>query len=117
MMITDTSSAEAAMNAIFNRSNAIVAITLGSQGTLLGNKDKMQIVPSIPITPVDTTGAGDAFVGAVLFQLSQYAIKDIRQLDESNWITIFSKGNIAGAKTCEYMGAMEAFKYLNGNTI
>jgi fructokinase len=117
MMITATSSVEAAMDTLFIRSPAVIAITLGSKGTLLGCKGEMQVVPSIPITPVDTTGAGDAFVGAVLFQLSQYKTEEIRMLDESKWITIFSNGNRAGAKTCEYMGAMEAFKLLRGNMI
>jgi fructokinase len=72
-------------------------------------------VPSIPVHPVDTTGAGDAFVGAVLFQLSRYSVEEIHALDEAGWINIVSHANKAGAKTCEYMGAMEAFKHLKEN--
>jgi fructokinase len=36
----------------------------------LGLNGKQYIIESIPVKPVDTTGAGDAFVGAVLYQLS-----------------------------------------------
>jgi fructokinase len=32
-----------------------------------------------------------------------------------DWKTIISNANKAGARTCEYMGAMEAFKHLNNS--
>lgn len=115
LMITHTPTVEAAMQKMFSNSKAVIAITLGKEGTLLGLRGKTITVPSIPINPVDTTGAGDAFVGAVLFQLSKYTIDEIHALDENSWTTIFKHANKAGAKTCEYMGAMEAFKYLNEN--
>ena len=41
---------------------------------MLGINGETDIVPSIPVKPVDTTGAGDAFVGAVLYQLSHLFI-------------------------------------------
>ena len=75
-------------------------------------KNKITI-PSIPVKPVDTTGAGDAFVGAVLYQLSRYSLQIIKALSTEDWKEIISNGNKAGARTCEYMGAMEAFKHLN----
>jgi fructokinase len=62
---------------------------------------------------VDTTGAGDAFVGAVLFQLSSMNSEAIASLNESDWKEIILQANKAGARTCEYMGAMEAFKHLS----
>jgi fructokinase len=38
------------------------------------------------------------------------AITDVPQ-----WRQIIANANKAGARTCEYMGAMEAFKHLNNN--
>jgi fructokinase len=32
-----------------------------------------------------------------------------------DWKTIISNANKAGARTCEYMGAMEAFNHLNNS--
>jgi fructokinase len=64
---------------------------------------------------VDATGAGDAFVGAVLYQLNKRTIKDINLVSMEDWKTIISNANKAGARTCEYMGAMEAFKHLNNS--
>ncbi|MFN5438331.1 MAG: carbohydrate kinase family protein [Bacteroidota bacterium] len=94
-------------------SNAVFAITIGKDGTCLGINDDTFIVPSIQVNAIDTTGAGDAFVGAVLFQLSGYTKNEIQQLDHNSWTKIISNANKAGARTCEYMGAMEAFKHLS----
>ena len=115
IMITATTTVEEAIQSLSSRTHAVIAITLGKEGTLLGLKGKISKVPSIPVHPVDTTGAGDAFVGAVLFQLSRYSVQEIHALDKSGWINIVSHANKAGAKTCEYMGAMEAFKHLKEN--
>jgi len=41
-----------------------VIVTLGENGALLASADTVQHVPSHRVTPVDTTGAGDAFIGA-----------------------------------------------------
>ena len=61
------------------------------------------------------TGAGDAFVGAVLYQLNKRNVKDINLVSMEDWKTIISNANKAGARTCEYMGAMEAFNHLNNS--
>jgi fructokinase len=113
LLITETTSIEEAAQVFFKNSSAVFAITLGKEGTLLGWKNKTSIIPSIPIQPIDTTGAGDAFVGAILFQLAHYNKSEIEQLQEEDWKSIFKKGNKAGARTCEYIGAMEAFKHLS----
>ena len=91
------------------------AITLGKEGTMLGINGQTIIVPSIPVKPVDTTGAGDAFVGAVLYQLRTFSLNQIQQLQVASWKEILLNANKAGARTCEYMGAMEAFKHLSSS--
>lgn len=48
-----------------------VLVTLGEKGALLGNKNGFWFFPSYDVTPVDTTGAGDAFLGSLAFFLSQ----------------------------------------------
>jgi fructokinase len=117
MLITGKSTIEEAANCFFETTSAVFAITLGKEGTLLGFNKTTSIIPSIPIQPVDTTGAGDAFVGAVLYQLAHYNKSEIEQLQEENWKLIFNKANKAGARTCEYMGAMEAFKHLSNEIL
>jgi fructokinase len=104
-----------AANALRKKTSAVFTITLGKEGTMHSIGDQIEIIKSIPIQPVDATGAGDAFVGAVLYQLNKRNVKDINLVSMEDWKTIISNANKAGARTCEYMGAMEAFKHLNNS--
>lgn len=113
MLLTNTQSLEAATDILLKETSGVFTITLGKDGTLLGLNGTKYIIESIPVKPVDTTGAGDAFVGAVLYQLSQINPINIQDLGLEDWQKIIFNANKAGARTCEYMGAMEAFKYLN----
>ncbi len=113
MLLTDSSSIAEASTILSEKTKATFAITLGKEGTMLVHKNEKVIVPSILVKPVDTTGAGDAFVGAVLYQLSNYSLNVILAMNIDEWKTVITNGNKAGARTCEYMGAMEAFKHLS----
>ena len=115
LLITRSGTLKDAVDILLNKTKAVFAITLGKEGTLLGLNGTTEMIKSIPINPVDTTGAGDAFVGAVLYQLSSYSLKEVKGLSVESWKKIISNGNKAGARTCEYMGAMEAFKHLSND--
>lgn len=114
-LLTSCTSIVEAAKKFSETTNAVFCITLGKEGTLLSINGITRIIPSIEINPVDTTGAGDAFVGAVLFQLSILDRYNINNLDIEAWAIIIHNANKAGARTCEYMGAMEAFKHLSAD--
>jgi len=114
MLITGKNSLEEAAENLLHNIPGVFTITLGKDGTLLGLGGKTYIIPSIPIKPTDTTGAGDAFVGAVLYQLDRDALKP-ETLTWDDWNGLIQNANKAGARTCEYLGAMEAFKHLNNS--
>jgi fructokinase len=113
LLVTGTESVIDAVTMLSEKTNATFTITLGKAGTMLVHEKNKITVPSIPVKPIDTTGAGDAFVGAVLYQLSKYSLQMIQSLNVDDWKKIIYNGNKAGARTCEYMGAMEAFKHLS----
>lgn len=115
LLITNCTDVQAAAKALRNRTKSVFAITLGKEGTLISVGDKIEMVGSIAIKPVDATGAGDAFVGAVLFQLIHSNPTQLANIAIPDWIKIIYNANKAGARTCEYMGAMEAFKHLNNS--
>jgi fructokinase len=115
LMLTGRETVKDAASDFSEKLNSVFAITLGKEGTLLGLKGKTTVIESIDIKPVDTTGAGDAFVGAVLYQLADKDLTTIRALTETEWEKIIRNANKAGARTCEYMGAMEAFKHLSSD--
>ncbi len=112
MLITGAATLADAVKILSKKTNAVFAITIGKEGTMLNINQETVIVPSIHVKVVDTTGAGDAFVGAVLYQLSKMH-EDLNNISFENWKNIIYNANKAGARTCEYMGAMEAFKHLS----
>ena len=44
-----------------------VIITLGAEGTYLVNEEEDKLIPAPDVKPVDTTGAGDAFIGSLAY--------------------------------------------------
>ncbi len=115
LLLTGKKTVSEAASELLQKTRAVFTITLGKEGTLLGLQGKTHIIESIPVNPVDTTGAGDAFVGAVLYQLSDKNNNEIQTLSIIEWKKIITNANKAGARTCEYMGAMEAFKNLSND--
>lgn len=82
----------------------LVCISLGGKGSMYQYKDMKNIIPSIKVKPVDTTGAGDAFFGAVLSQIEQYHLNELNKeiLDKA-----FKYANIVGALTTLGKGAID----------
>ena len=113
LLITGAVTLSDAVKIFHQKTNAVFTITLGKEGTMLGINQETVVIPSIHVRPVDTTGAGDAFVGAVLYQLSTMHTNELNNISFENWKNIVANANKAGARTCEYMGAMEAFKHLS----
>lgn len=63
--------ARLAANLLLDQGISTVVVTMGAQGALAVRENQSEIVPAIPVTPVDTTAAGDAFCGALATALAQ----------------------------------------------
>lgn len=90
----------------------IIAITLGSKGTFISTGKRQGIVESFKVDAIDTTGAGDAFIGCLLYQISQ--MRDFTQLfnDFDLLLQMVAKANKAGAITTTKFGAIVALPKL-----
>ena len=64
-LLTGMPAGEGAARELLARGAGAVALTLGKHGCLLVEGDSVTEVPVEPVRAVDTTGAGDAFVGAL----------------------------------------------------
>jgi sugar/nucleoside kinase (ribokinase family) len=79
----------------------IVALTLGADGCILAGSGKIMHVPALKVEVVDTTGAGDAFMGGLSYGLLQ------------NWDLkrVGSFANACAALCCTKVGARAMSKY------
>jgi ribokinase len=76
-----------------------VIITLGAEGAIGARGDKVWRVEALPVRAIDTTGAGDCFVGALASALSR----------GDNMQAAMRRGAVAGSLACTIVGAMPSF--------
>lgn len=62
---------EAAARALWKLGVGTVILTLGERGALLTQSGETKLFPAFEVTPVDTTAAGDAFVGGFAVALAE----------------------------------------------
>ncbi len=79
----------------------LVLVTLGKQGSLCMTRGAVHTASTISVTPVDTTGAGDAFLSGVLSVLDGLSNPGAADLDRA-----LRFGNICGALTTTTLGAI-----------
>jgi ribokinase len=81
--------AEAAAASILQRGAKTIILTLGERGSLLVTEDVVEHVEVQPVQALDTTGAGDAFVGSLAFFIAQGKTL-IESMSRSNHIAAVS---------------------------
>lgn len=76
VLVDDYATATTAAKMLLDRGAGKVVITLGKDGACVAerknNGDEFTSVSSLQVTAVDTTAAGDAFIGALATYLSEY---------------------------------------------
>lgn len=104
-LLTDTANLEEATKAITAQyPEKLIIITLGKDGAIYHFNGKSQIVSGKALKPVDTTGAGDAFVSGLLAGLAN--TPDWK--DETALVEVIRKANASGALATTAKGAMSA---------
>lgn len=94
------------------RGPALVAITLGGDGVLAGTAGGVRTRrPGVPVTVIDTVGAGDAFSAGLLAGLHDRDLLGamrrpaLRTLDASSFDAVLDEAVRAAAITCSRRGA------------
>ncbi|MGO3780191.1 MAG: ribokinase [Enterococcus viikkiensis] len=102
--VTDEASLKAAADQLHQLGIEAVIITIGSKGAFYDVAGHSGIIPAFKVHAVDTTAAGDTFIGA----MSSVLKKDFSNLDEA--ITF---GNQASSLTVQRFGAQPSIPYKN----
>jgi fructokinase len=101
--------------ALLERGPHLVIITLGAEGALLLTANHSIEVPARPVRPIDTTGAGDAFMGAVLYKLVQQGCatpSDLLSLAEKDLNNLGTFASfVAGLSVTSY-GGISSFPFI-----
>lgn len=83
--------------------NQFAVVTLGKEGSIYYRNGTLIKVPSYPLKPVDTTGAGDAFYSYFLYALD----KGLNLDDESSIKETLLRANVVGGLATQKKGAID----------
>lgn len=79
-LITNESDLARGSQALLEMGPSLVLVPLGAKGAYYRNAVGAGHLPTYDVPTVDTTGAGDAFMGAIHYQLRRKAAEDLRTL-------------------------------------
>lgn len=102
--VTDEASLKAAADHLHQLGIEAVIITIGSKGAFYDVQGRNGIVPAFKVNAVDTTAAGDTFIGA----MSSVLAKDFSNLEQA-----IEYGNKASSLTVQRFGAQPSIPYKN----
>ena len=81
-------------------------ITLGAKGAAVIGKDFCELVPAYKVNAIDTTAAGDSFIGGLSSKL------DFKNINKENLIKAVNFGNKVSSISVQRKGAQPSIPYL-----
>lgn len=109
LFLTETDSLEAGMEKIKDYPISVVLITVGEDGAYFLLDGEVTHVPVSKVVPVDTTGAGDAFMAGILRQIHLHGVPETKE----TWKEYIAFGNKLGAMCATKFGALSALPKLD----
>lgn len=110
-LLTGCKEPEKVASKLIEQGVSLVFVTLGSEGSFLKTKDFQIRVKSKKCNVVDTTGAGDAFWGAILYKLAERE-NSVFQISEKEGTEYLKFANTAAGICVEKRGAIPAMASL-----
>lgn len=110
--ITGETDISVAVAKLFVGKVKLVVYTCGSNGAYAITKAEQVYSKSKKVKPVDTTGAGDGFIGAFLFALNQLKVsmEDIEELSAIQLSQCLDFANDFCGESIKYYGAIPSYK-------
>lgn len=104
--VNDLESAKLAANGLLEKGVKFVIVTLGSKGAAVISKEGGQIVEAYKVKAIDTTAAGDSFIGGLSSKL------DIENLSFENLLKAVKFANKVSSITVQRKGAQPSIAKL-----
>lgn len=106
--VDDNESIKEAARKFIKKGIAFVIITLGERGAALVTSDKLSIVPAYKVKAIDTTAAGDSFIGALVSKLQNEESIDFESIEKS-----IKFANKVSSIVVQRQGAQPSLPYLD----
>lgn len=108
--ITGTSNINEAIASLFIGDVKAIILTKGSKGAALYLQDEIYESTGYAVSVQDTTGAGDAFIGALLYQLldKRTTAQNLKEIIKKHHENILAFANASGALTTTGKGAISS---------
>jgi sulfofructose kinase len=94
--LAGTNDMEAALHVLHERFGNVVVVTMGEQGAMAFDGERVHREPAFPVHAIDTTGAGDVFRGGFI-----YALVHGQSIGQA-----LRTANAAAAVSCTRLGAL-----------
>ena len=107
VLLTGKMECQQAADNLLKKGPNLVAITLGSQGVYLANRERHEQIPGFPAEVVDTTGAGDSFWGGFLSKYLEHPM-DMQAMSWDNWRACAMFGNATASLCVRKRGGIPA---------
>ena len=113
VLLTGESDLIKGADALLELGPAVVLVTLGSKGAFCRTHKAQVSVPAYDVPTVDTTGAGDAFLGALLWSLEGKNRNAVSSMGNEEWAKALAFASAAGSLTTIAKGAIPAMPDLS----
>ncbi|MDR0526283.1 MAG: carbohydrate kinase [Spirochaetaceae bacterium] len=112
-LITGKRSIEAGAAELAAQGPAVVLVSLGREGAFFCCAAGSAHLKTYDVKTIDTTGAGDAFLGAILYKLKDKSRGQLESISKDELSAIVDFGNAAGSLTTAKRGAIPALPLKN----
>jgi fructokinase len=86
----------------------VVMVTMGEKGSFFYTPAGSGYVPAFQVKTTDTTGAGDAFLGALHNCIQKKSLQELVTMEPKEWISVMKFASAAGGLTATQKGAIPA---------
>lgn len=113
LLLTGEQDCESGSCALAQYGAGLILVTLGEKGAFFRLGQYCGYVPGYKVTVADTNGAGDTFLGAMLYQLRGMGMQEIRSLTPAKLEAFIAFANRAASLTTSRPGAIPAMPTLD----